>query len=368
MEKQQLLLKKFDLISSQIWQKKIVEELKLNEWNDTLFEAFKETKIAPFYTKSDIAFDENIFSKNIGKNWHTNATINATNIEDDLIKKLILDEGIDSISLKNIDINKTTIHSLLNIQKKHNVLFHLIPEIRQKYDFNKALNLTGTIKGSFIIPLSYFNDTNYLDNYISAISKENLYTIKLFSISAPDSVTDPAEEVSYLLSLAVEILDRLTEKGIPINVAAGLIQFSVNIYNSFFVQLSKLRALRLLWQIIKTKYDKNAESAIFIMSNCTSHKKDYDHNLIAYTCQCIAAICGGTDVITFPEDQNTFYNRLNRNISILLKEESNLQNYIDVAYGAYYPDVISYKISESAWNRFIQIEESGGFFKNIKRG
>jgi methylmalonyl-CoA mutase len=68
----------------------------------------------------------------------------------------------------------------------------------------------------------------------------------------------------------------------------------------------------------------------------------------------MAAIAGGCDSITIePEDAtNETMNRMARNVSSILRDESHFSKVADPTAGSYYIDSLTEQLSEKAWSKF----------------
>ena len=60
-----------------------------------------------------------------------------------------------------------------------------------------------------------------------------------------------------------------------------------------------------------------------------------------------------------------FSERIARNQQLLLKEESHLDKTVDPSAGSYYIENLTVSIASQAWKLFLEIEDKGGFIKNV---
>lgn len=86
----------------------------------------------------------------------------------------------------------------------------------------------------------------------------------------------------------------------------------------------------------------------------------------------MAAVMGGCDVLTvYPYDSvlgpsatttdREFPERIARNVSVLLKEESYLDKVADPSAGSYYIENLTHQLTETAWTLFLDVEKRGGY-------
>jgi methylmalonyl-CoA mutase len=142
---------------------------------------------------------------------------------------------------------------------------------------------------------------------------------------------------------------------------------------NYFFEIAKLRALRLLWKTIAAEFGVLADCHILA---CPSKRNktiyDYNVNLLRTTTECMSAILGGADtVFNMPYDavyhkSNEFGERIARNQLLILKGESYLDKVTNPSDGTYYIESLSQQLAENALNIFKQIEEGGGFLKQLK--
>lgn len=193
-----------------------------------------------------------------------------------------------------------------------------------------------------------------------------------------DGGASVAQETGCLLGAASEYLARLTDLGADPAAAAARMQFVVPVGGSYFVEIARLRALRLLWAQLFTAYAPGAPPMPIHIQAVTSgwNQTLYDPhvNLLRGTTEAAAAVLGGCDVLTVrPFDgayrrPDAFSLRLARNTQLLLKHESAFDRVVDPAAGAYYVEVLTERVGEAAWAFFQEIEAAGGLVAALESG
>ncbi len=166
-----------------------------------------------------------------------------------------------------------------------------------------------------------------------------------------------AEEIANALVEAVKQIDLLTDHGFSIRHALRALAFNVTIDEDFFLSIAKLKALRLVWNNVVVSFDANISSPAFIHASSPAwNKKDYqpNGNMLKSTTAGLAAVLGGCDALTvFPEaEDNTMMNRIARNVSSVLREESHLSKVADPTAGSYYIDSLVNQLAENVWKEF----------------
>ncbi|KPL17080.1 MAG: hypothetical protein AMS26_02240 [Bacteroides sp. SM23_62] len=194
-----------------------------------------------------------------------------------------------------------------------------------------------------------------------------------------DAGSSVTQALAFTLAQGHEYLAQLTEIGAKPEEILPHMQFQFSIGSSYFMEIAKLRAARLLWSKIVEAW--SAETALkhpmFIHTSTSGWNQTlYDPyvNILRGTTASMSAIIGGTDSLTVrPFDapfrqSDPFSNRIARNTQVVLKEESYLDKVIDPAAGSYYIENITAALIEGAWELFLEVEEKGGFHKSLIDG
>jgi methylmalonyl-CoA mutase len=172
-----------------------------------------------------------------------------------------------------------------------------------------------------------------------------------------DETLESTDQISSLLAKAVKRIDSLTDQGLNLKMVLSATAFSLPIQTDFFLEIAKLKALRLLWSQLARAYDNSFESPLFI--HCYSPSwdiKDYQPhgNMLKSTTTALSAILGGCDSLSImPEDQsNLLLNRIARNVSSILREESHLSHVADPTSGSYYIEYLTDQLAQQSWSKF----------------
>ena len=136
---------------------------------------------------------------------------------------------------------------------------------------------------------------------------------------------------------------------------ANLYYFEVELGNEFFVEVAKLRAIRLLWDGIMSKFNLNTKATVLAYTSAANIKLEDGHtNILRATTEAMSAVIGNCDgLLVRPhdlDDQNTMSVRIAKNIQLLLKEESGFSFLHDPGNGAYYIDQLTHEIAENIWS------------------
>lgn len=177
-------------------------------------------------------------------------------------------------------------------------------------------------------------------------------------------------ELALIIAKGAEYLNMLREQGVPPEISNHHMQFAVSLGNSYYTNIAKLRALRLLWANVLKGFEVKEIilPRVAALSGIESLTKDTNDNLLKLTTQAMSAVSGGADMVfLLPADLPTekgptgFGYRMSRNIQQLLKLESGFNELADPAAGSHFLEVMTNKLAESAWEQFLDIEKAGGF-------
>jgi methylmalonyl-CoA mutase len=170
------------------------------------------------------------------------------------------------------------------------------------------------------------------------------------------------EELAALLRRGSHYLETLTARGLNVNLVAGQLQFCLYVGKSYFVEIAKLRALKILWLNVLKAW--NAEPVYPVLDVRFSPEAYTDAlytNMICATSMAMSAVVGGADRLTvlpydsgretqaqYPQD---FARRIARNVQHLLKLESGFSALADPAGGSFYIEKLTNQLAAAAWEK-----------------
>ena len=187
------------------------------------------------------------------------------------------------------------------------------------------------------------------------------------------------QELGFALAAANELVARLTDAGLKPEHAARAITLNVGVGSTYFMEIAKIRAARLLWSKIVEQYKPGCDCAYKLFINATTsswNQSVYDPyvNMLRSTTEAMSSAVAGADsisVLPFDnayKDADDFGMRIARNQQLLLKEESYLDKIVDPAAGSYYIENLTDQIAQGAWRCFLKVEEAGGMCKALRAG
>ncbi len=187
------------------------------------------------------------------------------------------------------------------------------------------------------------------------------------------------QELAFTLASAVATLRALETRGVSVEEAASRVLFRLSIGGHFFMEVAKFRAARVLWaQVVRLSggSDEAAKLRLFAKSG-HANKTQFDAyvNMLRGTTEAFSAVVGGVDMLhvgsfdevlsQIPTDQGR---RVARNTQIMLREESRLDQVVDLAGGSWTVETLTHQLVTAAWKLFQEVEAMGGFQKALEQG
>lgn len=191
--------------------------------------------------------------------------------------------------------------------------------------------------------------------------------------AAHDLGASDAQELGYGVYVATQYLRVLTQAGLSVAEAAGLIEFRFAATDEQFPTIAKLRAARQLWGRVLGLSGVTTQGAgeapamrvHAVTSRPMLTKYDPYVNMLRGTVAAFAAGVGGADAVTvLPFDSangrpEAFGRRIARNVNHLLIDESHVAAVSDPAGGAYAVEQLTSDVATAGWTQFQQLERDG---------
>ena len=140
------------------------------------------------------------------------------------------------------------------------------------------------------------------------------------------------------------------------------IRFSLELTDYYFLNIAKIRALKVLWSRIVHVYNPkwNDLSSIEVCVTKNTQTKDEHFNKIKATAQAMSGIIGGANqIVISPSDSyknpfgNDFTNKLSLNINHILEKEVYMDQVIDPSAGSYYIEYYTSQLIQKVWEKFL---------------
>ena len=367
------LLTDFDPVSAKAWKQKIQVDLKGAEYNETLISKTLEgIHIKPFYHNDDGIATTEIPGTPSGWNITQGVFIDDVKIANNIAIDA-LEKGAEAIVFtaekpfnipsvfKDFPFSKATIYfdfSFLDIEFVKELSLYLT---KHKAEFYLNLDPVGKLSKEG----NWFKSQKEDFKALQSLSKTG-NTISVDTTNYQNAGANMVQQLAYALAHANEYLNHQTTNSITFKIATG---------THYFFEIAKIRALRILYASLAKEY--NCSQTCHVIAQPSRRNKtvyDYNINMLRSTTEAMSSILGGADAVcNMPYDvlyhkSNEFGERISRNQLLILKAESYFDVVSNPADGAYYIESVTQELASKALELFKQIEDGGGFIKQLLQG
>lgn len=201
-------------------------------------------------------------------------------------------------------------------------------------------------------------------NPITLADFPNVRTYVADTIVYHNEGANAVQELAYALATAAKYAEQ--EESFEAFSKKFYVSFAVD--TQFFTEIAKLRAFKVLWKAFSSAYGitENVKIPTVVETSLRSFSKlDVYVNLLRAANEALSGLIGGADVFTVhphdaltkPTEQSV---RIARNVSLVLKEETNVLKITDPAGGSYFIESLTADFVKKAWALFLEIEAAGG--------
>lgn len=390
------LHKTFAIPSYEEWEEVAKASLKGKSFEKLFTQTYEGITLNPVYRKNLLSKNVTIPNNRLNDTWDISQEIKVSTVGEaiDSIKKALqFGQTSINIDLTNLPINKDELYGLLDSFTQAKASFFFKGDTRfvgdvLSYQSEKGIRLNGVIG---LDPIANWvksgnltrNLSSYYDEMAVNIKKVNessskVKTLVVDSLPVHNGGANAVQELAYTLSVAIEYVNELQERGLTIDEIAPHFSFSFSVGSNMFMEIAKLRAAKFLWTSIIKEFGGSVESQnIWIhtrTSSTTKTKYDPYVNMLRATVETFAAVVGGANSVhtsTFDEAYGVstdFSERIARNVQSILKEESHLNRVLDPAGGSWYIESITTELAEKVWEAIQHIEQDGGIVATLKSG
>jgi methylmalonyl-CoA mutase len=186
-------------------------------------------------------------------------------------------------------------------------------------------------------------------------------------------------ELAYTLADGVEYVRTGLAAGLAIDDFAPRLSFFWGVGMSFFMEVAKLRAARLLWAELLGPFSPRDERSSMLRCHCQTSgwsltAQDVYNNVMRTCVEAFAAACGHTqslhtnaldEALALPSD---FSARVARNTQLVLQQESGVCDVIDPWGGSYLVERLTHELAGRAREHLAEVEGLGGMAAAIAQG
>lgn len=407
------LFTEFPPVSTKEWEEVIVKDLKGADYDKKLvWKTYDGFPVRPYYRAEDLA-DVKYLGKGPGEfpfargtkkenRWFITETVCCCDNDFAGANKKalsLLTKGVESLNIfiddrKPVEISQfATLLNGIPLEKVPvNFRGCLVENDGTLANFLKYADSTGIAKDAVRAAFDYgpvatlTRSGSFNGETFEALAKKvrtagGYKNVKVISVDAAvfnNCGASTTQELACALSQGSEYLSRLSDLGLEIPDVANKMFFNFAVGNSYFFEIAKFRAARMLWANIIESYgctDEAAEKMTIFATTSEYNQTVYDAyvNMLRGTTETMSAVLAGVDYMeVLPYDYafrvpDDFSKRIARNVQNILKEESRFDKVVDPAAGSYYIETITVKLAENAWNLFRKREEAGGYVAEFKR-
>ncbi len=284
---------------------------------------------------------------------------------------------LKGIELSCVEVNFTgcccasveIVNSFLAVAKAQNVKAE---ELKASFDFDplRVLNQTGSFCNTNAIAKA-----KELIEAVAEYPRVRVIGVEAFSFN--DAGSSLSQELGFGLAMGSEYLSQLKELGLSTDDIARRIKFTFAVGSSYFMEIAKFRAARMLWANIVKEYGSERECCQKMKIHAVTSEWNqtvYDPyvNMLRNTTEAMSAAIAGVDslevlVFDYPYGEaGEFDLRMSRNVQSILKEESHFDKVVDPAAGSYYVETLTQSLADASWALFTQVEEMGGYVEAFK--
>ncbi len=287
----------------------------------------------------------------------------------------------DGIPLDKMSVSMTMNGAVLPV-----LAFYIVAGMEQGCTLDQ---LSGTIQNDilkeFMVRNTYIYPPKFSMKIIADIFEyTSKYMPKFNSISISGYHMQEAGatadiELAYTLADGLEYLRTGVDAGMDIDAFAPRLSFFWAIGTNHFMEIAKMRAARLLWAKIVSRFNPKNPKSLALRTHCQTSgwsltEQDPFNNVARTAIEAMAAALGHTqslhtnaldEAIALPTD---FSARIARNTQIYLQEETNICRVVDPWAGSYYVESLTREIVDKAWQHIQEVEELGGMAKAIETG
>ena len=186
-------------------------------------------------------------------------------------------------------------------------------------------------------------------------------------------------ELAYTIADGLEYVRTGIKAGLKIDDFAPRLSFFWAIGMNYHMEISKLRAGRLLWASLIKEFDPKNLKSMSLRTHCQTSgwsltEQDPFNNVTRTCIEALSAAFGGTqslhtnaldEAIALPTD---FSARIARNTQLFLQKEIGLTSFIDPYHNSFFIEKITGDLLEEASKLIEEVEALGGMAKAIETG
>ncbi len=369
------LFKDFPAISKAVWLEKIVKDLKGRALEELQW-PLGDRQIAPFLMESDFdTLSAPIATPTATNAWELSEDITCTDAAAANIQVLeALSGGVNAPCLRiSAPDTRTALPNILHEVNPDMISMHFLLKEGAGDSFDFRDNLVNwlrpkgsleNLKGSIQPPVMGKSERHiWIAEGLQLLPAYTWVTVD-GTLYFTQDLQSKALELANILADTQRIFGYQEAQGMDIALLAKATQLTVGIGTDYFVEIAKIRALKLLWGNLLSAYGNTVPEPPFIwaITSPAVFSEDVHRNMIVVTTQAMSAAIGGAGRITvtpsdaFGHDTSAFSRRIARNVQHLLMMEAYIDKVQDPVAGSYYVEQLTEVLAEQAWEIFCSFD------------
>lgn len=367
------LFKEFTPSSKEEWLKKVEKDLKGKPLEGLNWELTKEVTLSPFAHADEFPDSLSpITATQENNSWEIGVLIPVVDVsEANQLALQALEGGVTAVAFSlSRSLDQQEMATLLKEIQLEWISIHFIFQIptwkRFSNNFLDYIKDIGCDASKVKCSFSFRGDATDTAGERKALHAlhQALPNAKLFTVNGQryyKGKEHTIKELAQILKAGNTILEQLNQEDLGILDYHNTIQFALTVGDSYFINIAKLRAFKLLWQQVLQAWDSSLTDlpTIEIHLGLKSQTAEANYNKIKATTQAMSAVVGGVQRLYIypsdisPQDNGSdFARRIAWTIQHLMQLESYMDRVKDPAAGSYYIESLTNRLAEDAWEEF----------------
>lgn len=200
----------------------------------------------------------------------------------------------------------------------------------------------------------------------------NFRVLQVNAAGFNNGISEADSELALAIAKGAEYLVQIRELGYPVAIANQHLKFAFTVGTSFYGDVAKLRALRLLWAKVLEELgvDNPPLAQVSAYTDITTMQEDEGENQQALQLQAIAADLGGADLLFLAPAEGMHLaataagRQLSRDAQQFVRSGGTAAAVLDVDNT--YLDDLTVRLVKAAWARYKHIQDQGGFANAVE--
>ena len=332
----------FDLVTEETWKESLAKALKINSLDEFTKRVVQGVDIPSFnHPSTDKLALNPLQTSDLDWKIALSIDLNADNAQAGVM--MAVENGSEALVMKGDNPNwnhlyKGIYHEMiyndLQIPDPWTALTEFI-----SYSISAGKNLED-LRGSISLSLELLKAN--VDE-LQKLPQFHFVTIQVESENIPQEL----RQLTTALQEAIETC-------IHLKVSYKTIRVATEIDSNLPVNVSKLRAIRIIWANLLQAYNLAFHPIFIVAYTKVDASANKETKLIHNTLACLNAAIGTADLICTSVQEELNSDRLNQNIQHIMKVESKLNMVRDPLAGSYAIEKMSQDLAKAAWSSSIK--------------